>query len=134
MAYQKGVSGNPAGKPKGANKTQQLRARLMTAVPEILAALVEQAKAGAPTAARLILERCLPALRPVDAPTVLNLPAEGGLADQGRAVLAALASGQLPANQATSILQGLGSLARLIEVGELERRVSALEEGKHGQP
>lgn len=134
MAYQKGVSGNPAGKPKGANKTQQLRARLMTAVPEILAALVEQAKAGDPTAARLILERCLPALRPVDAPTVLNLPAEGGLADQGRAVLAALASGQLPVNQATGILQGLGSLARLIEVGELERRVSALEEGKHGQP
>jgi hypothetical protein len=127
MTYQKGQSGNPAGKPKGANKTQQLRAKLMTAVPEILAALVDQAKAGDPTAARLILERCLPALRPVDMPTVLNLSADGGLADQGRAVLLALASGQLPVNQVAGILQGLGSLAKLIETDELERRIAALE-------
>jgi hypothetical protein len=59
--------------------------------------------------------------------TPLNLPIDGGLAEQGRAVLATLASGQLPINQAAGILQGLGNLAKLVELDELEKRVAALE-------
>ena len=63
----------------------------------------------------------------MDATTPLNLPAAGGLADQGRAVLAALAAGQLPVNQAAGILQGLGNLAKLVELDELTQRIEALE-------
>lgn len=40
---------------------------------------------------------------------------------------AALTTGQLPANQAANILQGLGNLAKLIELDELTRRIEALE-------
>jgi type II secretory pathway component PulK len=97
----------------------------------VLEALVAQAKAGDTGAIKLILERTVPALRPVDAVAPLNLPVAGGLADQGRAVLAALVAGQLPANQAAGILQGLGNLAKLVELDELEKRVTALE-GKQG--
>lgn len=127
MKWQSGQSGNPGGRKPGTGKIDKLRAALTKELPEVLAALVARAKAGDTGAIKLILERTVPALRPVDAATPLNLPADGGLADRGRAVLAALATGQLPANQAANILQGLGNLAKLIELDELARRIEALE-------
>ena len=127
MKWKAGLSGNPSGRPPGSGLHAKLRASLDKELPDVLAALVEQAKSGDTAAIKLILDRTIPALRPVDASTPLDLPAEGGLVEQGRAVLLALAAGQLPPNQATSILQGLGSLARLVELDELERRVAALE-------
>ena len=131
MKWQTGQSGNPGGRKPGTGKAEKLRAALAKELPEVLEALIAQAKAGDTGAIKLILERTVPVLRSVDAPTVLNLPPEGGLAEQGRAVLAALAAGQLPANQAAGILQGLGNLAKLVELDELEKRVAALE-GKQG--
>ena len=128
MKWQSGQSGNPGGRKPGSGKIDKLRAALGKELPEVLEALVAQAKAGDTGAIKLILERTVPALRPVDAPTVLNLPAEGGLADQGRAVLLALAAGQLPVNQATGILHAMAGLARLKELEELERRLAALEQ------
>lgn len=128
MKWQSGQSGNPGGRKPGSGKIDKLRAVLGKELPEVLEALVAQAKAGDTGAIKLILERTVPALRPVDAATPLNLPPEAGLAEQGRAVLAALAAGQLPVNQATGILQSLGSLAKLKELEELERRIAALEQ------
>jgi hypothetical protein len=133
MKWQPGQSGNPKGKPKGEGEVAKLRASIAQHLPDIIEAMVEQAKGGDAQAARLLLERVCPSLRPVDMPTVMNLPADGSLADQGRAVLLALASGQLPVNQATGILQALAGLAKLIETDELERRISVLE-GRHAQP
>jgi hypothetical protein len=131
MPWAPGRSGNPKGRAPGTGKIDKLRAALAKELPDVLEALVAQAKEGDTGAIKLILERTLPALRPVDAPAVLNLPVDGGLADQGRAVLAALAVGHLPANQAAGILQGLGNLAKLVELDELDKRVAALE-GKRG--
>ena len=131
MTWTQGHSGNPSGRKPGTGKVEKLRAALAKELPEVLDALVAKAKEGDTGAIKLILERTVPALRPVDALTPLNLPAEGGLAGQGRAVLAALAAGQLPVNQAAGILQGLGNLAKLVELDELEKRIAALE-GKQG--
>ena len=127
MKWQSGQSGNPGGSKPGTGKVEKLRAALAKELPEVLDALVTQAKAGDTSAIKLVLERTVPALRPVDAVAPLNLPVDGGLADQGRAVLAALAAGHLPANQAAGILQGLGNLAKLVELDELEKRIAALE-------
>ncbi len=131
MKWQSGQSGNPSGRKPGTGKVEKLRAALAKELPEVLDALVAQAKAGDTSAIKLVLERTVPALRPVDAVAPLNLPVDGGLADQGQAVLAALAAGHLPANQAAGILQGLGNLAKLVELDELEKRIAALE-GKQG--
>ena len=128
MTWKKGQCGNPKGRPAGTGPVEKLRAALGKELPDVLEALVAQAKAGDTSAIKLILERTVPTLRPVDAPTALNLPAEGGLAEQGRAVLLALAAGHLPVNQATGILQAMAGLARLKELEELERRIAALEQ------
>ena len=128
MTWQTGQSGNPKGRKLGTGKLDKLRAALAKELPAVLETLVAQAKSGDAAAMRLLLERTIPPLRPVDAPTVLNLPADAGLVEQGQAVLLALAAGHLPVNQATGILQAMAGLARLKELDELERRIADLEQ------
>jgi len=50
------------------------------------------------------------------------------LADQGRAVMAAVAAGDIAPGQAAQLLGGLGALAKIIETDELAARIAALEE------
>jgi len=124
MPWAQGQSGNPKGRVTGSGKIDKLRAALAEELPEVMNALLAQAKGGDTAAIKLVLERCIPTLRPMDAVTTLILPTDGGLAEQVRA---ALAAGQLPVNQATSILQALAGLARLVELDNLENRVSTPE-------
>ena len=57
----------------------------------------------------------------------LSIPQDAGLADQGRAVVSALAGGLIAPGQAASILTALAGIARLVELDEIEKRLSALE-------
>ncbi len=125
--WQPGQSGNPTGKKPGSGQLQQLRASIAADVPEILAGLVEAAKGGDMQAARLILERVLPAIKPIEQALALTLPTEGTLTAQGRAVLAAVADGAVAPSQGAQLLAAISSLARVTEVDELLSRIVALE-------
>jgi hypothetical protein len=125
--WKKGESGNPKGRTQGSGEIGRLRASIAAQVPEIIAKLTEQAKAGDSAAARLLLERVLPPVRPAEQPAPIELPTDGTLAEQGRAVLNAAGAGELAPSQAAQLLAGLGSLAKLIETDELAARVAALE-------
>ena len=115
------------GRPPGRGPVAEMRATLATDLDKIIDTLKAQALAGDAQAIRIILDRVLPALRPVEMPTALDLPEVGTLADQGRAVVAAAGAGSLAPGQAAQLLQGLGALAKLIETDELERRIAVLE-------
>lgn len=128
--WQPGQSGNPAGRPAGAGKIGQLRKQIEDNVPEIITALVAKATAGDAGAARLLLERVLPPVKAMEQPQAIALPG-GSLSDQGRAVLAAVASGEVAPSQGAALVAAIGSLARVVEVDELAARVAALE-AKHG--
>jgi hypothetical protein len=78
-------------------------------------------------APRLILDRVYPPLRACELPITLDLP-EGGLADQARAVLQAVARGTVTPDQGSKVLNGLGTTAKLRELDELEARIARLEE------
>ena len=121
-----GQSGNPRGRRPGTGKVAELREAIAGHVPDIVARLVEQAKGGDTQAARLLLERVVPPLRTAEAPAPLAL-AGSTLAGQGRAVLAAVAAGELAPSQGAALLGALGTLAKLAEADELERRIAALE-------
>jgi Family of unknown function (DUF5681) len=127
--WKKGQSGNAAGKPKGSGRLQAMREQLADDVPEILAALSAMAKQGDPQAARLILERVLPPLKPEESPALIALP-KGTLTAQGRAVLGAVAAGGLAPTQGAALLGAIGTLARVSEIDELAQRIAALE-AKH---
>jgi hypothetical protein len=105
----------------------KMRDSLAGDVPEILAGLVNAAKAGDVQAARLILERVLPALKPSEQVQAISLPAHGTLTDQGRSVLACVAAGVLAPGQGSQLITAIGTLARVSEVDELTRRITALE-------
>lgn len=127
--WKPGESGNPAGRRPGTGEVARLRAAIAEHVPEIVAKLAEAAKSGDTQAARLLLERVIAPLKAAEESTAVPLPA-GSLAEQGRALLAAAAAGELAPGQASALLGALGTLARVVEVDELTRRVEALEARK----
>jgi hypothetical protein len=92
----------------------------------IIQSLTDKAKAGDIGAARLLLERVIPPLRAVEAPQALQIDG-GDLSGQAKSVVALAASGEVSVTQATQLIAALGTLAKLIEVDELERRIKSQE-------
>ena len=131
-AWKPGQSGNPKGRPAGSGEVAKLRAAIADRVPELLSKLMAQALEGDTAAARLLLERAIAPLKAAEQPQALTLP-DGTLTDQGRAVLASVASGELAPGQGAALLGAIGTLARVAEVDELERRLTALE-ATHAKP
>jgi len=129
--WRPGQSGNPKGRPKGSGEVGRLRAAISEAVPGILAGLIEKARAGDVQAARLLLERVLPAVKPVELPEAVPLEGET-LTQQGQSVLRLLAEGELGPMQAAALLGAIGQLARVAEIDDLARRIEALERGQKG--
>lgn len=126
--YRRGQSGNPAGRPVGSkNQVTRLREAIATDLPEIIASLVNEAKTGNVAAAGLLLDRCLPRLRPVTE-EVDPLTASGySLGERAEAVAAATLAGELSPSVASEIMGILGQHARIIEIATLEQRIAALE-------
>ena len=129
-AWKPGQSGNPKGRPPGTGEVAKMRAANTGNVPAILESLTTAALAGDVQAARLLLERALPPIKPVEQSQPLSLP-DGTLTEQGRAVLASVAAGELAPGQGAALLGAIGTLARVSEVDELARRIEALED-RHG--
>lgn len=126
--WEAGESGNPSGRPPGSGQLQKLRATLAGDVPEILAALGTAAKAGDVQAARLILERVLPALKPLELPAVVpGIPATGTMTAKAGAVLDAAMAGVLAPGQAAQLIAALGTVSKIAEVDDLTARIEALE-------
>jgi len=127
--FKPGTSGNPAGRPRASGKTAELRKAIVQHVPAIITKLVEQAKAGDVKAARLLLERVLPAAKPETLPVMLpELGEAEGLAASGANIIKAVSEGRIAPDTAAALLSGLGQQARLVEIDELIRRIEALEQ------
>lgn len=130
MPFQKGESGNPSGRPKGTSEAAKLRRAIRDDVPDIIAAMVEAAKQGDTAAARLLLDRAIPALKPEAQAAPVDMNREG-LAERASAVLDAAAQGNLPPDVASQLVQAVGTLARVTEIDDIERRLQALEDANH---
>ena len=131
--WKPGQSGNPKGKTPGSGELQRLRASIAEHVPSILEQLVTAAQGGDIQAARLILERVLPPVKATEQAIELDLPTDGTLTTTGRAVLSAVASGDLAPSQGAALLGAIGSLARVIEIDELDARLTKLEEQQNAK-
>jgi len=119
-----GASPNPQGRPK--RPLDPLRAKLEQAAPALIEGLVLAAAKGDVAAARILLDRVMPTLKPQEAPQALDLPAEG-LAAQASAIIDLTASGELPAGTAATLLGGLASVAKIRQFEVLEARIASLE-------
>jgi hypothetical protein len=124
--WKAGQSGNPAGRKPGSGEVAQLRAAIGKRVPELLQAMMDKALEGDVGAARLLLERSIAPLKAAEQTQALSLP-DGTLTQQGRAVLASVATGELAPGQGSQLITAIGTLARVSEIDELQARITALE-------
>lgn len=125
--WKKGQSGNPNGrKPKGLATVEKLREALVPEIKDIIAKVVEQAKGGDLTAARLIFERVMPPMKAIEAPVYLDA-LTGTLTEQGATILSAMAAGTLAPAQAAQLLGALAAQAKILEIDDYGRRLTELE-------
>ena len=128
--FEPGKSGNPNGRPKGSrNKTTlAIEALLEGELEAITRKLLGMAKEGDMTAVRLCLERLLPPRR--DRLVAFDLPqieCAADAANASSAVVAACAEGDLTPSEAAQVIDLIARHVRVLEVVEIEARVSALE-------
>lgn len=125
-AWKAGQSGNPKGRPVNSGEVGKIRAAIAERVPELMRAMMDKALAGDVGAARLLLERTVAPLKSAESTQALSLP-NGTLTEQGRAVLASVASGELAPGQGSQLITAIGQLARVAEIDELTARIDRLE-------
>ena len=133
MKFQKGQSGNPAGKPRGAkDRRTELRALFQPRSGELVNKAIEMALSGDAACLRLCIDRLVAPIKAQDTAAPIEGLDAGSLADQGRAVMAGVAAGTLTPDQAATLLHAIASQAKIIEVDELEQRIARLEERASG--
>lgn len=132
-SFQAGKSGNPRGRPRRTDTEKALRKKISEAAPGIIDRLLAASEEGDTTASKLLLERVLPAIKPVDTAIKLAAGPEADMTEVGRAALLSMAAGELTPSQTREILSGIGALARIAETDELIRRITRLEAAINGE-
>lgn len=123
--FQAGQSGNPKGRPKDKTPATLFRKSIVDDMPDIIGKLVELAKAGDVQAAKVLLDRVCPTLKPQAMP--INVPVNGTLSEQGGEIIRATLAGKIPPDMGSQLITALAAQAKIIEIDELARRIEALE-------
>jgi hypothetical protein len=128
--FQKGASGNPAGKPKGAlnHATRAARLLLDGEGENITRKCIEMALAGESTALRLCIERFVPPRKDLPISFVLPEISNGQhLSQAAIGLLQAVADGGVTPVEAGNVMRLIEGVGKAIELGEIEARIAALE-------
>ncbi|MFC4170491.1 DUF5681 domain-containing protein [Microvirga sp. GCM10011540] len=133
--FQKGQSGNPAGRPKGSrNKTTLALEALLDGEAEALTRrAIEMALEGDTTAMRLCMDRIMPPRR--DRPVLFAMPkleTAGDVVKATAALVGATATGELTPGEAAELSKLVEGFANAVKVEELQRRLEAMEAAVEG--
>ena len=135
--FEKGRSGNPAGRPRGSrNRATRSAAVLLDGEAEALTRkAVDLALGGDASALRLCLERILGPRR--GRPVELDLPPIKSAADIAGtmgALTAAAARGEVTPGEAAEMAKVVDTLVRSIETSDFDRRLQELEARRASGP
>lgn len=130
MPFQKGQSGNPAGRPRGSrNRSALLLENVLAGDAEAVARrAIDMAKDGDVAAIRMCMDRLLPPRRS-DA-VAFELPPLDTAADTvaaSAAIVAAVAAGDLTPSEASDLAKVIDVYVRALEAAEFEQRLTKLE-------
>jgi hypothetical protein len=130
MPFEKGESGNPAGRPRGSrNRTALLMENLLSYEAEAIGRkAVEMAIKGDMAAIRLCMDRLAPARK--EEPIAFELPPLEKPADSVAAaatLVAAVAEGELTPSEAAQLAKVIEVYVRAIETKIFDERLASLE-------
>lgn len=127
--FPKGVSGNPAGKPKGARHKSTLAAlSLFEGESEALTRkAVDMALEGDTTALKICLDRIIPSLKSTAPPVIIDSPHPDNLTDTAKMFITAATTGEIPPDIAAQLVSAVASVARVEEMEQVKDRLEALE-------
>ena len=124
--FEKGKSGNPAGRPKGIqDKRVEMRALLEPYAPSLIEKAVQLALEGDTTALKLCVDKIVPSIKPISESVLIE--ADKSLAVTGKSVVDAMTSGSISVTSGFDVLRSLQAQAKLEEMTIIEERLSALE-------
>lgn len=121
--FVRGASGNPNGRP---SRADELRSLMQGEADAVAKRVLKAAEDGDMQACRLILERCVPAIKPASESIMFDLHGDT-LTDQAQSILTAVAGGQLPPDQGKALLDALANMSKISEIDEVKRRLDELE-------
>ncbi len=124
----KGGARPGAGRKKGSGQAAHYRAMLEPHAEDLIQQVVDKAKSGDMAALKLCLDRLCAPLRATDRLITIEAMADTRmLSGRGELILASAANGDITPAEAQCLMAAVSSQARIVEVDELERRVSELE-------
>ena len=125
--FQKGQSGNPAGRPRGSGEAAAWRAAIGKDVAKVIAVVTKLALGGDVAAARLLLDRAVPVLKSIDTCAKLPMPADGTATEKAVAVIQAISAGTIPVSQGSQLIGAIAALQGIVSTDDVVRRIEAIE-------
>jgi hypothetical protein len=130
MQFQKGQSGNPAGRPRGSRNKHTIAAEKLFAADaeELIKVAIDLAKAGDIAALRLCLDRICAPHRHRPAP--FDLPSLGAATDAVGAMstlMEGIAAGELSAPEAAGLAKVIQGFTQALNTADLDKRIANLE-------
>ena len=124
MAFTKGKSGDPSGRPK--KDTANLKPLLAKHGESVLKKVIDAALEGDLTACKLVLDRLYPAIKSQAMP--VNIPVGETLPETGNNIVTETMTGNVPPDIGASLITALSNQAKLVELTEVSQRLERIEQ------
>lgn len=123
--FKPGQSGNPKGRTPGKTPAAALRKAIAKEIPAILAIVIAQAKAGDMNAAKILIDKIIPTLKPQSLPVEIELGKDA--VESGDNIITAILSGEIAPDVGSMLVKTLADQSKLVEMLDISKRVEVLE-------